>query len=60
MDINIVSGKDALTKHSIGKFHQQKIQSLSKQPTLQAFAKSGLPFQMQLDECIKESTFLYM
>lgn len=61
-DINITSGKDALTKHAIGKFHLQKVKSVSTQRTLESFARRGLPSQIQLENEVKEgelSTFMY-
>lgn len=53
-DINITSGKDSLIKHSIGKFHVKKCQTIAKQPTITSFATAGLSSKIKLEKRIKE------
>ncbi|RZC41137.1 hypothetical protein BDFB_008509 [Asbolus verrucosus] len=52
-DINIVSGTDALIKHSISKFQITKVEMISKQTKLSAFATPGTS-KTVIDEKIKK------
>ncbi|XP_023241250.1 uncharacterized protein LOC111639591 [Centruroides sculpturatus] len=54
-DINISNGKDALLKHSVGKFHIKKLETISSKQVsvMKTFAISGSR-QEQLEASIKE------
>lgn len=40
-DINVISGKDALLKHSKGKFHSTKCKNVSSQPSITCFTSEA-------------------
>lgn len=53
-DIIITSGKDALFKHSLAKYHEKASKSIAKQPLIVSFVGEGLSSKTKLEENVKE------